>query len=95
MLDFTNFTTQDWIAIGSLAVSTLMLISNVVIAVWAATRTSRKVAEAERVINRRLRQMQDKLVVLDRSDAYVIGVLDGAGLTRERGTRPPRRRRRR
>ena len=42
MLDFANFTTQDWIAIGSLAVSTLMLISNVVIVVWAVTTEETK-----------------------------------------------------
>lgn len=44
MLDFAQFTTQDWIAVGSLAVSTLMLISNIVI---AATTTMKKYAPGE------------------------------------------------
>ncbi len=43
MLDFTQFTTQDWIAVGSLAVSALMLVSNIVLAVVATARTNKYV----------------------------------------------------
>ena len=47
MLDFAQFTTQDWIAAGSLAVSTPMLVSNIVIAVVSAVRTNRKIADID------------------------------------------------
>lgn len=95
MLDFTQLTTQDWIAVGSLAVSTLMLVSNIVLAVVATARTNKKLADWERTINDRQHDLSQRMLVLEGNSSYTEGVLDGAGLTGERGTRRARRRRRR
>ncbi|MXY51118.1 MAG: hypothetical protein F4Y86_01110 [Gammaproteobacteria bacterium] len=95
MFDFTQLTTQDWIAVGSLAVSALMLVSNIVLAVVATARTNKKLADWGRTINDRQDEMSQRMLVLERNSSYTDGVLDGAGLTGERGTRRARRRRRR
>lgn len=95
MLDFTQFTTQDWIAVGSLAVSALMLISNIVLAVVATARTNKKLADFERTINDRQDDVDQRMLSLERSMSYVDGVVDGAGLTGRRRTHRARKRRRR
>ena len=95
MLDFTQFTTQDWIAVGSLAVSALMLVSNIVLAVFATARTNKKLADFERTINDRQDDVDQRMLSLERSMSYVDGVIDGARLTGKPRTRRARRRRRR
>ena len=92
MLDFSQFTTQDWIAVGSLAVSTLMLVSNIVFGVVSAAKTNRKLTEFERSITRWKSKAEERIVSLEKNRRYVAGVLDGAGLTGGRKRRSARRR---
>ena len=87
MPHFAAFTTQDRFSLWSLVVATLALAANVLTAFWANRKTDIKLKELERSMAGGLDKLEGKVNGLDWNYAYVIGVLDGAGLTRTKRTR--------
>lgn len=87
MPHFATFSTQDWFSLWTLVLAALALAANVLTACWTSSKMDAKLSEMEQSMAVGLEQLDDKIRNLDSDYAYVIGVLDGAGLTRARKSR--------
>ena len=95
------FTTEDWFSLWSLVVAVLAIAANIWITVWNSRRvgsrlkdmneaTDGKLEDMDTRIAKGLASLDDKVNGIDWNHAYILGVLDGAGIaqgTRRKGTR--------
>ena len=92
MMDWWNgltasFTTQDWFSFWTLVVAVLTIAINLGVALWNSKKVDKKLLSMDEVIEEGLGKLDDKVTEVDRTSVYIIGVLDGAGLTRRRRRR--------
>ena len=81
MPNFSTFTTQEWLTFWSVVVAAAAVVANISVAIWNNLRTNSKLRELEDSMTTGLGALDDKVNAVDWNYAYVIGVLDGAGLT--------------
>lgn len=82
-----SFTTQDWFSFWTLVIAVLTVIVNVGIALWNSAKVDRKLLSMDETIEETLGKLDDKVNGIDWGYAYILGVLDGAGITKGRKRR--------
>ena len=85
--DFTMFSKEDWFSFSALAIAVLTVAANVGITVWNSGRVTSKLRGMDETIEEGLGKLDEKVNGLDWGYAYVLGVLDGAGITKGDGRR--------
>lgn len=60
---------------------------NLGVALWNSKKVDKKLPSMDEVIEEGLGKLDDKVTEVDRTSVYIVGVLDGAGLTRRRRRR--------
>lgn len=80
---FTSFTTQHWLSFWSVVVAAVAVVVNVGFAVWNSIKVDRKLRAMDSALAKGLGDLDDKVNSVDWNYAYILGVLDGAGITGE------------
>ncbi len=81
------FTTQDWFSFWTLVVAVLTVAFNLGIALWNSKKIDKKLLSMDETLEEGLGKLDDKVNGVDWGYAYILGVLDGAGLTQGRRRR--------
>lgn len=68
-------------------IAVLTVIVNVGIALWNSAKVDRKLLSMDETIEETLGKLDDKVNGIDWGYAYILGVLDGAGITKGRKRR--------
>ena len=77
-----SFTTQDWFSFWTLVVAVLTVAFNLGIALWNSNKIDKKLLSMDETLEEGLGTLDDKVNGIDWGYANILGVLDGAGLTK-------------
>lgn len=83
-MDFPQLNMSDWIALGSLLVAAVALIWNISLGYRKEVKSDTKLGELEESMEKGLRQLDNRINAVDKSFVYLVGFLDGAGITKDK-----------
>lgn len=85
-MDFSGLSMTEWTALGSLLVGVVVLVWNVSLGNRQEVKSDKNLCELEGSMEKGLRKLDSKTNAVDKSVGYLVGFLDGVGITKEKKT---------